>query len=66
LAPSIHITPDPNPIVDAQTTLSRAAVVECHPRRSKEAAQSPAPISFSESPGMTSSGTCAKLQAPEA
>jgi hypothetical protein len=24
-APSIHITPDPNPIADAQTTLTRAA-----------------------------------------
>jgi hypothetical protein len=23
-APSIHLTPDPNPMVDAQTTLSRA------------------------------------------
>jgi hypothetical protein len=23
-APSIHVTPDPNPIADAQTTLSRA------------------------------------------
>ena len=23
-APSIHITPDPNPIVDAQTTLARS------------------------------------------
>ena len=26
-APSIHITPDPNPIVDAQTTLTRAGRV---------------------------------------
>jgi hypothetical protein len=26
-APSIHVTPDPNPIVDAQTTLSRAGRV---------------------------------------
>lgn len=25
--PSIHITPDPNPIVDAQTTLTRAGRV---------------------------------------
>ncbi|HTZ68602.1 MAG TPA: hypothetical protein VMB83_14290 [Roseiarcus sp.] len=24
LAPSIHVTPDPNPIADAQTTLGRA------------------------------------------
>jgi hypothetical protein len=26
-APSIHITPDPNPIVDAQTTLTRVGRV---------------------------------------
>ena len=26
-APSIHITPDPNPIADAQTTLARAGRV---------------------------------------
>jgi hypothetical protein len=26
-APTIHVTPDPNPIVDAQTTLTRAGRV---------------------------------------
>ncbi|HEY1864490.1 MAG TPA: hypothetical protein VGG77_12580 [Roseiarcus sp.] len=26
-APSIHVTPDPNPVVDAQTALSRAGRV---------------------------------------
>jgi hypothetical protein len=26
-APSIHVTPDPNPMVDAQTTLTRAGRV---------------------------------------